>query len=256
MKALLRLGHARRAPPPWVVLGLLLNASVPVFGATGGALAQAQPETIAIIGTGNVGSTLGKIWAEAGHRIIYGSRTPEEDRVRALVSETGRGATATSQAAAAAQADIVVIPVPPTAIPEVMQALGDLTDKIVLDPTNSWSFEDGYPVSPRDPRESLAEEAQALAPGASVVKALNTLNYVIMEDPSRAGGPVTVPIAGDDAAAKARVARLVEDVGLEPLDVGPLVAAEYLEEMLRLALGFRELNPGIAFDYYLRIRPN
>jgi predicted dinucleotide-binding enzyme len=89
-----------------------------------------------------------------------------------------------------------------------------------------------------------------------VVKALNTLNYTIMEDPSRSAGPVTVPIAGDDPQAKQRVARLVEDVGLEPLDVGPLQAAEYLEEMLRLALVFREFNPGMAFDYYLRLRPN
>ncbi len=226
------------------------------FRGLAGEEAQARSETIAIIGTGNVGSTLGKVWAQAGHMIIYGSRTPRDARVRTLVGETGYGATATSQAAAAAKAEIVVIPVPPRAIPEVIGALGDLTGKIVLDPTNSWSFENGYPISPRDPRQSLAEEVQALAPGASVVKALNTLNFIVMEDPSRAGGPVTIPIVGDDAAAKERVARLVEDVGLEPLDVGPLLAAEYLEEMLRLALGFRELNPGIAFDYYLRIRPN
>ena len=77
-----------------------------------------------------------------------------------------------------------------------------------------------------------------------------------MEDPSRAEGAVTIPIAGNDVAAKERVAQLVNDVGLEPLDVGPLVAARYLEEMLRLSLGFRTLNPGIAFEYYLRIRPN
>ena len=218
--------------------------------------AQTRSETIAIIGTGNVGSTLGKIWAGAGHTIIYGSRTPNESRVRTLVTETGHGATATTQAAAAAAAEIVLIPVPPTALPEVIGALGDLGGKIIVDPTNYWSFDDGYPVSPRDPRDSLAGEVQALAPGATVVKAFNTLNYVIMEDPSRAGGPVTVPIAGNDAEAKARVARLVEDVGLEPLDVGPLQAAEYMEEMLRLALGFRELNAGSAFDYYLRVRPN
>ena len=54
---------------------------------------QTRGETIAIIGTGNVGSTLGKIWAEAGHTVIYGSRTPNEERVLTLVTETGHGGT-------------------------------------------------------------------------------------------------------------------------------------------------------------------
>ncbi|MCB1670904.1 MAG: NADPH-dependent F420 reductase [Gammaproteobacteria bacterium] len=220
------------------------------------ALAQPRTETIAIIGTGNVGSTLGRIWAAAGHRIVYGSRTPETDRVRNLVEETGNGASATSQADAASQAEIVLIPIPPTAIPDVMAALGDLTGKIVIDPTNWWEFEDGIAVSPRDPRDSLAAQVQALAPGASVVKAFNTLNYTVMQNPSLSDGPVSVPIAGNDPAAKQRVARLAVDAGLEPLDVGPLQFAEYLEEMLRLAIGFRELNPGQAFDFYLRLRPN
>ncbi len=220
------------------------------------ASAQTRSETIAIIGTGNVGSTLGRTWARAGHRIIYGSRTPDTSRVRELVGETGNGARAMTQEGAARQAEIILIPVPPTAIPEVMAALGDLTGKIIIDPTNWWAFDNGNAISPRDPRESLAEQVQALAPDAFVVKAFNTLNYTVMQDPSLSAGPVTVPIAGNDPSAKQRVARLVEDAGLEPLDVGPLKFAEYLEEMLRLAIGFRELNPGIAFDYYLRIRPN
>lgn len=218
--------------------------------------AQTSNETIAVIGTGNVGSTLGKAWAAAGHTIIYGSRSPNAIRVQNLVGETGNGATATTQRAAAQQADIVLIPIPPAAIADVIGVLGDLSGKLIIDPTNSWSFEDGYAISPRDPRNSLAEEVQALATGATVVKAFNTLNYTIMEDPSRSGGPVTVPIAGNSMPAKERVARLVEDIGLEPLDVGTLQAAEYLEEMLRLAIGFRELNPDMAFDYYLRLRPN
>lgn len=218
--------------------------------------AQDRTETIAIIGTGNVGSTLGKIWAAAGHTVIYGSRTPNASRVRNLVIETGHGSTATSQADAAQQGEIVLIPIPPTAIPDVLDALGDLTGKIVIDPTNYWSFDDNFAISPIDPRDSLAEDVQALATGANVVKAFNTLNYQVMEDPSLSGGPVTVPIAGNDTVAKERVARLVEDVGLEPLDVGPLQAAEFLEEMLRLAIGFREINPEIAFDYYLRVRSN
>jgi 8-hydroxy-5-deazaflavin:NADPH oxidoreductase len=218
--------------------------------------AQTPKETIAIIGTGNVGATLGKLWASAGHTIVYGSRNPGDPRVLALVAATGPGAAAVTQREAAARADIILLPIPPGAIREVVAGLGDLTGKIIIDPTNSLTFADGYMVAPRDPRESLAEEIQALAPGAHVVKALNTLNYTIMEDPSRAGGPVTVPLAGDDAAAKERVARLVAEIGLEPLDVGPLPAARSLEEMLRMYVAFRTLNPGIAFEYHLRIRPN
>ena len=237
---------------PLCVLVLLTFSVIPA--------ARSQPlpaaETIAIIGTGNVGSTLGKIWAEAGHRVIYGSRSPDSERVRRLVEDTGPGASATGQSDAALQAEIVIIPVPPTAIPEVIGALGELGGKIIIDPTNWWGFEGGYASSPRDPRQSLAEEVQALAPDSIVVKAFNTLNFTVMADPSLSDGPVTVPIAGNNRAAKQRVARLVEDVGLEPLDVGPLQAAEYLEEMLRLAIGFREYNPGLAFDYYLRLRPN
>ena len=217
---------------------------------------QANSETIAIIGTGNVGSTLGKIWAAKGHEIIYGSRTPTSTRVQQLVRESGKNAMSTTQADAARRADVVMIPVPPTAIPVVIDALGNLEGKLIIDTTNWWGFEDSWVTSPRDPRESLAEQVQALAPEANVVKAFNTMNYKVMEDPSISDGPVTVPIAGDSSNAKARVAALVEDVGLEPLDVGPLAAAEYLEEMLRLAIGFREINPGVAFDYHLRLRPN
>ena len=235
---------------------ILIGIVAPLFLITVLRDSQANSETIAIIGTGNVGSTLGKIWAAKGHEIIYGSRTPTSTRVQQLVRESGKNAMSTTQADAARRADVVMIPIPPTAIPEVIDALGNLEGKLIIDTTNWWGFEGSWATSPRDPRESLAEQVQALAPEANVVKAFNTMNYAVMADPSVCDGPVTVPIAGDSSSAKARVAALVEDVGLEPLDVGPLAAAEYLEEMLRLAIGFREINPGVAFDYHLRLRPN
>tara|TARA_B100000029_G_scaffold350350_1_gene342747 strand:+ start:11554 stop:12288 length:735 start_codon:yes stop_codon:yes gene_type:complete len=235
---------------------ILIGIVSPLFLITVLRDSPANSETIAIIGTGNVGSTLGKIWAAKGHEIIYGSRTPTSTRVQQLVRESGKNAMSTTQADAARRADVVMIPIPPTAIPEVIDALGNLEGKLIIDTTNWWGFEGSWATSPRDPRESLAEQVQALAPEANVVKAFNTMNYAVMADPSISDGPVTVPIAGDSSSAKARVAALAEDVGLEPLDVGPLAAAEYLEEMLRLAIGFREINPGVAFDYHLRLRPN
>lgn len=212
--------------------------------------AQETGERIAVIGTGEVGSTLGKIWAEAGHDIIYGSRTPDEERIADLVADTGHGARADTPERAAAQSDMVLLAVPWKAMEQVVAGLGDLSGKVIIDPINYFQAENGYPAPLEGP--SVAQQIQALAPQATVVKAFNTLGMVILQDRSLAGGPVTVPLAGDSREAKARVARLVEDAGLEPMDMGPLLAATYIEGMLELYIGYRLYNDGKAFEFYLR----
>jgi predicted dinucleotide-binding enzyme len=100
---------------------------------------------------------------------------------------------------------------------------------------------------------SNAELVQAAVPGARVVKAFNTLNWRTMVDPESSGGAVTIPIAGDDEAAKAAVAELVEGMGLEVVDFGPLRYAHVLEEMLIVWANAR--GRGAAFNYYLRPQP-
>src|SRR5690349_20128253 len=97
--------------------------------------ASAGAETVAMIGTGNVGAALGRRFAENGDKVVYGSRDPSAADVRELVAVTGHGATAATQAIAAAQADIVVLAVPWTAVEGVVRALPDLSGKIVVDPT-------------------------------------------------------------------------------------------------------------------------
>ena len=94
---------------------------------------------------------------------------------------------------------------------------------------------------------------QAAAPDAHVVKAFNTLNYLQMIDPETSGGPLTIPIAGDDAEAKAFVAALIEGMGLHPMDVGPLAYAHVLEEMLVIWAAARGM--GTPYNYYLRPQP-
>ena len=96
----------------------------------------AMSETIAMIGTGNLGSALGPAFASLGHEIIYGSRDPDRAEIRDLVARTGNGASATGQPEAAARADIVVLAVPWNAIESLMSNLGNLSGKIILDPTN------------------------------------------------------------------------------------------------------------------------
>jgi 8-hydroxy-5-deazaflavin:NADPH oxidoreductase len=188
----------------------------------------ANAETVALIGTGNVGAALGRRFAEHGHDVVYGSRNPTAADVRELVAVTGHGAVAVTPADAAARADIVVLAVPWSAAEDVVRALGDLRGKILVDPTNPRVMaDDGFADYPIE--GSNAERIARLARGAHVVKAFNTLGSETMLDPMVANGPVTVPIVGDDRAVKARVAALARDIGLEAVDVGPLRHARIVE---------------------------
>jgi len=210
-------------------------------------------DTIAIIGTGNVGSALGPEFAALGHTIVYGSREPMRDDVVALVARTGGGASAKAPQEAVVGADIVVIAVPGGAAEQVTRSLGDLAGKIILDPTNRVGRGGAFPTHDVPGKGSNAELIQAAAPNASVVKAFNTLNWQQMVDPETAGGPITIPLAGDDAAAKAVIAELVKGMGLEAMDFGPLAYAHVLEELLVTWAHAR--GQGTPYNYYLRPVP-
>lgn len=227
-------------------------ASVLVLSVALTATFGASAETIALIGTGNVAGALGPEFAMQGHDIVYGSRNPDRAEVRELVARTGGNAFATGQAEAAAQADIVVIAVPGNVAEQVVASLGDLSGKIIIDPTNRVGpGDDGFMM--HTVATSNAELIQALAPDAYVVKAFNTLNYRTMIDPELSGGPVTIPLVGNNAEAKATVAALVEGMGLESIDLGPVRFAHVLEGMLVIWINGR--SAGTPYDYHLRLQP-
>ncbi len=207
-------------------------------------------ETIAIIGTGQVAGALGPQFAKLGHTVVYGSRDPSRDKVKDLVQSTGNGASASTPAEAAAGANIVVLAVPGGAIEAVTKSLGDLAGKIIIDPTNPLRRrEDG--LFEMSVETSNAELIQGWAPDAFVVKAFNTLNWRTMADPDSAGGAVSIPLVGDDAEAKAAVASLVEGIGLEAIDVGPIRHAHIVEGMLILWLNNQYIT-GQPFNFHLR----
>jgi predicted dinucleotide-binding enzyme len=241
----------KRTPTP-ITLAAAAAAAAAFLLATAANTASAAK--IAVIGTGNVGSALGPEFAALGHTIVYGSRTPNEKDVQDLVAKTGHGATATTQPQAVQGADMVLLAVPGNLAVQITQSLGDLSGKIIIDPTNrvNRGSADGY-ANHDVPGGSNAELIQAAAPGAKVVKAFNTLNWTKMVDPESSGGPVSIPIVGDDAAARAAVAELVDGMGLEPIDLGPLRFANTLEELLVIWANAR--SHGAAFNYYLRPEP-
>lgn len=210
-------------------------------------------EAIAILGTGNLGQAMGKLWARNGHPIIYGSRTPGDARVQKVVEETGPRASAVSNAqATASHANMVLFALPSEAVPALVPTLGGLDGKVVMDPMNALQIVEGYPQPSPDVQTSVAEQLQARLPNAKVVKAFNTPSVRNILDPHRLDGPFSIPLAGADAGAKARVAELVSELGLEPLDTGPLIAARYLEGMMRLSLGYFLYSNGKSFEFYLR----
>jgi predicted dinucleotide-binding enzyme len=206
-------------------------------------------DVIAVIGTGKVGSALGTEFAAEGHTIVYGSRDPAREAVRSLVERTGNSASATFQSNAIKDADIVILAVPGMLAGDIAASLGDLSGKIIIDPTNPINFSSegiSHGVS-----TSNGEIIQAAAPEAFVVKAFNVLSWQYMIDPDESGGPVSIPIAGDNADAKSRVAELIRSIDLHPIDVGPIEHARWLEGMAILLVN-NNFGPLPAFNVHLR----
>ena len=209
----------------------------------------ALADVIAVVGTGRVGSALGTEFAAQGHTVVYGSRNPTTEAVRDLVARTGNGATAKFQAQAVEGADIVVLAVPGMLAGDIARNLGDLSGKIIIDPTNPLNFtaegvSHGVPTS-------NGEIIQAAAPDAFVVKAFNVLSWEYMIDPESSGGPISIPLAGNNDDAKARVAEMVESLDLHPIDLGPIDHSRWIEGMAILLI-HNNFTPLPAFNFHLR----
>ena len=205
---------------------------------------------LAIIGTGNVGAALGRRWAEGGHRVVFGTRDPSSEKVRELVAGTGGRAVAVAQGAAVAGAEVVVLATPWTATEAIVGSLGDLAGKIVIDCTNPLTPDlSGLVVGPDT---SGGEEVARWAAGARVVKTFNTTGSGNMSDPAYGSEKLAMFLCGDDAEAKAAVAGLIEELGFEAVDAGPLTRSRQLEQLavLWIALAYQQ---GLGLDFGLAL---
>ncbi len=200
--------------------------------------AIAIAETIAVIGTGSVGSALGPRFANLGHTVVYGSRTPDREDVQALVAATSGDASATTPPDAAQIADMILLAIPWAAAEDVLVSLGDLSGKIIMDPINPRAVdEDGWRDYPS--HTSIAERLQTLAPGAMVVKAFSTISADTMRDPGLVDHPITIPLVGNDPEAKVVVAGICHQLGFETIDFGQVRYAHIIEGLYLLRVNAR-----------------
>lgn len=187
---------------------------------------------IAIVGAGNVGSTLGKGWAAKGHDIIFGVRDASDHKVQDVVKAAGARVRATGIKEAASSAEVIVLAIPWSAVQDTIKAAGVLNGKIVIDATNPLKPDlSGLALGHTT---SAGEEVARWAMGARVVKAFNTIGAQHMANPRLGGQNASMFLCGDDGGAKKTVAMLAEALGFEPVDAGPLTQARLLEPLAML----------------------
>ena len=194
-----------------------------------------------VLGSGVVGSTIATKLASLGHEVQMGSRDAANPKAKAWAASAGPGASQGTFADAAAFGEIVFNCTNGMGSIEALKAAGAdaLRGKILVDVANPLDFSKGMPptlfVSNND---SLGETIQRTFPEAKVVKALNTVNANVMVDPGRVAGDHDIFVCGNDAAAKARVIRLLqEEFGWKNVnEIGDITAARAAESYLHLWL--------------------
>jgi hypothetical protein len=181
--------------------------------------------SISIIGAGNVGMALAGAFTRRGESVVMG--VPDPEKYRESVAALGDGASVASTAQAIAASDVVILAVPYAALPAIAQSVPDWQGKILIDATNPLA--PGLSGLALGTTTSGAEELAKLARGARVVKAFNTTGAENMADARYPGGAPMMPVCGNDAEARQRVMALATLIGFDAVDMGPLMAARYLE---------------------------
>ena len=178
--------------------------------------------TWGFIGSGHIGSTVARLAVDAGHDVVLSnSRGP--DTLADLVADLGAHARAARPEEAAAAADVVVVTIPLHAYRQVPREA--LIGKVVVDTMNYYPERDGTIAQLEDESSTTSELLQAHLPGAHVVKAFNNIFFAHLASLARPSGSPersALAIAGDDAGAKALVARLLDEIGYDTVDLGPL----------------------------------
>jgi predicted dinucleotide-binding enzyme len=190
---------------------------------------------IAVLGSGRVGSALASKLAETGHSVTIGSRNVDEVSEKWAESEV----SVAEPAEAAGAATVIINATPGESAVERLSELSDqLKGKVLVDVANATERgDDGMPGGLAYPNSSLAEHLQQALPETKVVKALNTMLFMVMVGPQSLKTPPVAWLSGNDEDAKATVTGLLEDIGWPPEwieDLGDITSARGPESVMLL----------------------
>jgi 8-hydroxy-5-deazaflavin:NADPH oxidoreductase len=208
---------------------------------------------IGVIGSGNVGGALGSRWARNGHSVSFGTRNPEADDTKELLKRSGPTAKAVPVKEALQGAEVLLFATPWPATKGIIEGLGSLEGRIVIDATNPLlpdlsGLELGNTTSG-------AEQVAKWTKGAKVVKAFNTVGFGIMANTDFGSRHVAMLYCSDHDDAKTTVRPLIEELGFEAIDAGPLKQARTLEPFALLWItlaNFYGYGREIAFQFIRR----
>jgi len=194
---------------------------------------------IGILGSGNIGGTLGTLWVEKGHQVMFSSRHPQSEKMRALLHTAGENAQTGSVLEAIDFGEVILLAVPGSEIEQVLGEAGDFQQKILI---NSANLLDG---------RSAGVEVLRLAKNARVVRAFNTVAWEVIANPQYGPTNATLFINGDDPEAKAVVARLGQEIGFDSVDAGDSATIPNVEKALGML--WRIFVPQLGREYTLRV---
>lgn len=198
---------------------------------------------IGILGSGNMGRSLGILWSQAGHEVFFGARNPQQARRAADLAGSAAGAGSLDEAARFGD---VLLYCARHVMPSDLLSDSSLVDaKVVIDLNNS-DIPGGFAFEPI--ALSHAETLQAAIPRARVIKAFNTMAQEVLElsGSDLKQHRVSVFVAGNDRAAREAVMRLAADIDFTPMDCGELRHARLLEglgDFIRLLIGGQRMGP-------------
>ena len=178
-----------------------------------------------VIGSGRVGSALGRVWAQAGNEVMFSSLSLENDRK--LAADVGSNARAGTPREAAEFGQVLLFAVPYGALPELGKSLdGLLKGKVIIDACNPFPNRDGA-IATEALEKGAGLMSAELLPGAHIVRAFNAIGAETMGEAHEQPGRFGMPIAGDKIAIDV-ASRLVREIGYVPVIVGGLDMGKYL----------------------------